>query len=57
MRSRLALRDFLKTCFKRIQDWSTERAEGCVNLKEFAKKPTYTLQLQTEAYQLAKSEF
>ncbi len=49
MRSRLVPSDFRKTCYKRIQDWSTERAEGCVNLKEFATKPTYTLQLQTEA--------
>jgi hypothetical protein len=33
-----------------------ERAAGCVNLKQFATKPTYTLQLQTEAYRYAKSE-
>jgi len=56
LRNRLAIRDFLETAFKRIQDWSMERAPECVNCKLFLTDPICSLKLQTQAYQCFRND-
>jgi len=54
--NRLAIREFLNVAFKRLKDWSTERAPECVNFKHFFSEPPCSLQLQTQAYQWVKAD-
>lgn len=55
-RNRLSIRDFLNVAFDQIHNWSFSRSPECVNQKKFAANPTYTLKLQTSAYQWATSD-
>jgi hypothetical protein len=56
LRDRLRLRDFMDTAFSKLHNWSTEHIPNCPNTKVFSLTPTYSLALQTEAFQWAKSD-